>query len=47
MSSRKKRIDDYWNIDESRDLGDPWRGFTQFTVLEENLPTDICGPGGD
>ena len=27
----EKRIDDYWNIDGSRDLSDPWTGFTQFT----------------
>ena len=32
---QEKRIDDYWNIDGSRDLSDPWRGFTQFTLLEE------------
>ena len=32
---QEKRIDDYWNIDGSRDLSDPWTGFTQFTVLEE------------
>ena len=44
---QEKRIDDYWNIDGSRGLSDPWTGFTQFTLLEENLPTDICGPGGD
>ena len=25
----EKRIDDYWNIDGSRDLSDPWKGFTQ------------------
>ena len=43
---QEKRIDDYWNIDGSRDLSDPWTGFTQFTLLEEkNLQTDICGPG--
>ena len=30
-----KRIGDYWNIDCSRDLSDPWTGFTQFTLLEE------------
>ena len=45
--NQEKRIDDYWNIDRSRDLSDPWTGFTQFTLLEEKLPTDICGPGGD
>ena len=32
---QEKRIDDYWNIDCSRDLSDPWTGFTQFTLLEE------------
>ena len=28
---QKRPIDDYWNIDGSRDLSDPWTGFTQFT----------------
>ena len=32
---QEKRIDDYWNIDGSRDLSDPWTGFTQFTPLDE------------
>ena len=32
---QEKCIDDYWNIDGSRDLSDPWTGFTQFTLLEE------------
>ena len=36
----EKRIDDYWNIDGSRDLSDSWTGFTQFTLL-----TDIFCPG--
>ena len=31
----RKRIDDYWNIDGSRDLSDPWTSFTQFTLLDE------------
>ena len=35
---QEKRIDDYWNIDGSRDLSDPWTGFTQFTLLEEKEP---------
>ena len=26
---QEKRIDDYWNIDGSRDLSDPWTGSTQ------------------
>ena len=32
---QERRIDDYWNIDGSRDLSDYWTGFTQFTLLEE------------
>ena len=32
---QEKRIDDYWNIEGSRDLSDPWTGFTQFTLLDE------------
>ena len=44
---QEKRIDDYWNIDGSRDLSDPWRGFTQFTLLDEKALTDILCPGGD
>ena len=35
---QEKRIDDYWNIDGSRDLSDPWTGFTQFILLEEKPP---------
>ena len=35
---QEKRIDDYWNIDGSRDLSGPWTGFTQFTLLEEKPP---------
>ena len=34
----EKRIDDYWNIDGSQDLSDPWTGFTQFTLLDEKPP---------
>ena len=33
---QERRIDDYWNIDGSRDLSDYWTGFTQFTLLEED-----------
>ena len=45
---QEKRIDDYWNIDGSRDLSDPWTGFTQFySTRREKLPTDICGPVRD
>ena len=35
---QEKRIDDYWNVDGSRDLSDSWTGFTQFTLLEEKAP---------
>ena len=35
---QEKRIDDYWNVDGSRDLSDPWTGFTQFTLLAEKAP---------
>ena len=35
---QEKRIDDYWNIDGSRDLSDLWTVFTQFTLLEEKPP---------
>ena len=42
---QEKRIDDYWNIDGSRDLSDPWTGFTQFTLLEEKAPDDYMWSG--
>ena len=32
---KEKLIDEYWNIDGSRDLSDPWTGVTQFSLLEE------------
>ena len=35
---QEKRIDDYWNIDGSRDLTDRWTGFTQFSLLDEKAP---------
>ena len=35
---QERRIDDYWNIDGSRDLSDCWTGFTQFIPLEEKPP---------
>ena len=34
----EKRIDDYWNIDGSPDLSDPWTGFTQFALLGGRPP---------
>ena len=41
-----KRIDDYWNIDVSRDLSDPWTGFTQFTLLDEKALDGYMWSGG-
>ena len=38
---QERHIDDYWNIDGSRDLSDSWTGFTQFTISEEK-PPDGC-----
>ena len=35
---QENRIDDCWNIDGSRDLSDPWTGFTHFILLEEKPP---------
>ena len=42
---QEKRIDDYWNIDGSRDLSDPWTRFTQFTLLEEKPPEEYMWSG--
>ena len=41
----EKRIDDYWNIDGSRELSDPWTGFTQFTLLDEKPPDGYTWSG--
>ena len=35
---QERRIDDCWNIDESRDSSDSRTGFTQFTLSEEKPP---------
>ena len=43
---QEKRIDDYWNIDGSRDLSDYWTGFAEFTLLEEK-PPDGCMWSGE
>ena len=43
---QEKRIDDYLNIDGSRDLSEPWTGFTQFTLLEEKPPDGYMWSGG-
>ena len=43
---QEKRIDDYWNIDGSREMSDSWTGFTQFTLLEEKPPEGFMWSGG-
>ena len=43
---QESHIDDYWNIDRSRDLSDSWTGFTQFTLLEEKPPDGYMWSGG-
>ena len=43
---QEKRIDDSWNIDGSRDLSDPWTGFTQFTLLDEKALDGYTLSGG-
>ena len=42
---QEKCIDDYWNIDGSRDLSDPWTSFTQFTLLDEKAPDGYMWSG--
>ena len=32
------RIDEYWNVEGSRDLSDSWTGFTLITILDEKPP---------
>ena len=40
---QESRIDDYWNIDGSRELSDSWTGSTQFTLLSEKPPEGHMG----
>ena len=42
---QEKRIDDYWNIDGSRDLSGSWTGFSQFSILEEIPPNGYMWSG--
>ena len=42
---QEKHIDDYWNIDGSRDLSASWTGFTQFTLLDEKPPDGFLWSG--
>ena len=41
----ESRIDDYGNIDGSRNLSDSWTGFTQFTLLSDTPPDDNMWSG--
>ena len=43
--TQERRIDDYWNIDGSRDLFDSWTGFIQFILLEEKPPDGFLCSG--
>ena len=43
---QESRIDDYWNIDGSRDFSDSWTGFTQFTLSSEKPPEGYMWSGG-
>ena len=42
---QESRIDDYWNIDGSRDSSYSWTGFTQFTPLEVKPPDGYMWSG--
>ena len=44
---QEKRIDDYWSIDGSRDLSDPWTGFTQFIFIARKTSKRIFVVGGE
>ena len=44
---QESRIDDYCNIDGSRDLSVSWTGSLSLLYWKRNLQTDICGPWGD
>ena len=42
---QESRIDDYWNIDGSRDLYDSRTSFTQFTLVDEKPPDGYTWSG--
>ena len=44
---QERRIDNYWNLDGSRDLSDSCTGFPQFTLLSEKPPEGHMWSGGD
>ena len=43
--AEEKRIDDYWNVDGSRNLSDSWTGFTRFTLRNETPPKGYMWSG--
>ena len=42
---QERRIDDYWNIDGSRDLSDSWTGFISLLYWKNNLQTEKMWSG--
>ena len=44
---QERRIDDYWNIDGSRDLSDYWTGCTQFNSIRRETSRRICVVRGE
>ena len=43
---QEKRIDDYWNVDGSRDLSDLGQVSHNLLYSKKKLLTDVCGLGG-
>ena len=41
----EKHIEDYWNVDEEKELSDLWTGFTRFTTLSEKPPDGYTWSG--
>ena len=41
----EKHIEDYWNVDEDRELSDAWTGFTRFILLNERPPEGCTWSG--
>ena len=44
---QERRIDDYWNIDGSRDVSASWTVSLSLLYWKRNLQTGICCPGRD
>ena len=42
-----KRIDDYWNVDENKNLSDSWRSLTKLSLLKEKPPQGFVSFAGD